>query len=493
MSTTRTVLERGRSARPALVLMLVLAVAFALRLAIVFRAPLFVTGDSEGYLVPAYALAHGGELDLGIKRTPAYPAFVALSLLLQGDDLQSLAVLQHLLGLITVAASFWLGRSLGGTLVGLITGLLVGALGTQLIAEHSLMTEALFTPTVTAALACGVWAVRSGSFRACAVAGGLLGLAILVRPVALILLPLFALAPLVEHGLRRQSLSAGGVMILVTGLVFGIWTLRPGRTDDAAVGGLGQTLIGRTARHDRGGFTYWDPSHHSMEPMQLQQVRQILQDAVDRGSSGRAVHTRIRKETGLSPSEADALMRDLALETIRDQFGYYVQGTWLRFVRLAQPVTERLRDARNTNDVARQRWEDETTRPLLVQDTTTFDREAAAAEWLTSLQLGRVGALAPLLAILGAVAIAVRGERGDAFLLAGSLIALLGASAALVGNVPRYRYPVDAPMVTLGLAGLAAVGSTIYSIVKKPSRQRINVQPATSRATAPSPPGTGLG
>jgi 4-amino-4-deoxy-L-arabinose transferase-like glycosyltransferase len=486
-------MDRGRDARPALLLALVLAAAFTLRLAIALRAPLFVTGDSEGYLVPAYALAHGGELELGIKRTPAYPAFVALSLMLQGDDLQSLALLQHLLGLVTVAASFWLGRSLGGTLIGIITGLCVGGLGTQLIAEHSLMTEALFIPTVTAALACGVWAVRSGSFLACAFAGGLLGLAILVRPVALILVPLFALGPVVEGGLRRRSLAAGAISILLAGLVFGVWTLRPGRSDDAAVGGLGQTLIGRTARHDRGGFTYWDPAFHSAESVQRQQVRQMLQDAVDRGSSGRAVHTRIRKETGLTSSEADAMMRDLALDTIRDQFGYYAQGTWLRFVRLAQPVTERLRDARNTHDVARQRWEDETTRPLLVQDTTTFDREAAAGEWLTGFQLGRVGPVAPLLAIFGAVTIALRGERGAAFLLGGSVLALLAVSAALVGNVPRYRYPVDAPMVTLGLAGLAAVGSTMFSALKKSSRPRINVQPTSSPAAAPSPPGRGLG
>jgi hypothetical protein len=467
--------------------------AMIIRLAIVFRAPLFVTGDSEGYLVPAYALAHGGELDLSIKRTPAYPTFVALSLMLQGDDLQSLALLQHLLGLVTVAAAFWLGRSLGGSLVGVMCGLVVGALGTQLIAEHSLMTEALFIPTVTAALACGVWAARSGSYTASALAGGLLGLAILVRPVALILAPLFALAPLVQLGIRRQSLLAGGISVLVAGLVFGVWTLRPGRADDAAVGGLGQTLIGRTARHDRGGFTYWDPARHSSEPEQRQQVRRILQEAVDRGSSGRAVHTRIRKETGLSAPEADALMRDLAIDTIRDQFDYYVQGTWQRFVRLSQPVNERLREARNTNDVARQRWEDEPTRPLLAQDTTTFDREAATAEWLTSFQLGRVGALTPLLAMLGAITLAWRGERGTALLLAGSCLALLAASAALVGNVPRYRYPVDAVMVALGVVGVVGISSMVRLVLRTSSRPRIAVQPASSPATAPSPPGRGLG
>jgi hypothetical protein len=473
--------------------MFILVVALAVRLAIVFRAPLFVTGDSEGYLVPAYALAHGGELDLSIKRTPAYPAFVALSLMLQCDYIQSLAVLRHLLGLFTVAASFWLGRAVGGLVVGIVSGVAVALLGTQLIAEHSLMTEALFIPTVTAAVACGVWATRSGSYAVSALAGALLGVAILVRPVALVLLPFFALAPLVQHGFQRRPLVVGGLCFLVAGIVFGVWTLRPGRSDDAAIGGLGQTLIGRTARHDRGGFTYWDPALHSTDTEQRQHVRQILQEAVDRGSSGRAVHTRIRKETGLSSSEADALMRDLALETIRNQSDYYIRGTLQRFVRLAQPVNERLREARNTNDVARQRWEDEPTRPLVGQITTTYDREAGTAEWLTSFQLGRIGVLAPLLAMLGTVILVWRGQRGEAFVLAGCVLALLASSAALVGNVPRYRYPVDPLLVALDAAAVCGIASAMRFMLHKRQNAAIRIQPRSSPTAAPSPPGRGLG
>jgi VIT1/CCC1 family predicted Fe2+/Mn2+ transporter len=275
-------------------------------------------------------------------------------------------------------------------------------------------------------------------------------------------------------------------------MVFGIWTLRPGKGDDAAVGGLGQTLIGRTARHDRGGFRYWDAARHGAEPQQRQQVRQILQEAVDRGSSGRAVHTRIRKETGLSAADADALMRDLALETMGDQFGYYFQGTVQRFVRLAQPVTERLRDARSANDVARQRWEDETTRPLLAQVNTTYDREAETAERLTNIQLGRIGSLVPLLAIVGAMIMSWQGQRGAAFLLAGSTLALLGLSAALVGNVPRYRYPVDPLMIVLGVAGLAQAVYASRPMFSRFNERRLLFRPRQG-LEAPSPPGRGSG
>jgi hypothetical protein len=485
MSESRTLTDRMRSPSPTVAFMFVIGVALVLRIALVFRTPLFVTGDSEGYLVPAYALAHGQDLELSIKRTPAYPVFVALSLIIQGDDLQSLAVLQHLLGLVTVAAVFWLGRSLGGTIVGLMCGILVSVLGTQLMVEHALMTEALFIPVFTVATAFGVWMARTGSFAAGALAGLLLGIAILVRPVALALVPIVALAPMVQLGIHRRAVIASGISVAVVVLVFGVWTVRPGRTDDAAVGGLGQTLIGRTARHDRGGFTYWDPARHGSESEQRQQVRKILQDAVDRGSSGRAVHTRIRKETGLSAPEADALMRDLALETIREQFNYYVQGTIQRFVRLAQPIPERLRDERNTNDVARQRWEDEPTRPLLVQENTTYDREANTSEWLTSIQLGRLGVAVPLVSILGAAVMARNGQRGSAFLLGGSVLALLALSAALVGNVARYRYPVDPLMIVLGVTGMASVMCALRGLLSRPARSRPSLQPRPSPAEAP--------
>jgi hypothetical protein len=185
-------------------------------------------------------------------------------------------------------------------------------------------------------------------------------------------------------------------------------------------------------------------------------------------------------------------MRDLALETMGDQFGYYFQGTVQRFVRLAQPVTERLRDARSANDVARQRWEDETTRPLLAQVNTTYDREAETAERLTNIQLGRIGSLVPLLAIVGAMIMSWQGQRGAAFLLAGSTLALLGLSAALVGNVPRYRYPVDPLMIVLGVAGLAQAVYASRPMFSRFNERRLLFRPRQG-LEAPSPPGRGSG
>lgn len=447
-------------------LVAVLLAAILIRLAFTFRVPLLVTGDSESYLVPAYGLVHGQGLDLSLKRTPVYPLLVAGSLAMQGDDLQSLAVLQHLIGLGTVVCAWWLGQALFGRVAGIAAGLATGVSGPQLLAEHSLMTEAIFVPLIALTAVLLVGALRRRSLPLMIVAGAVLGLTTLARPVALAIVPLMAFAALLGWRVRREQLTAAVLGIGACAIILGAWSLRSGRTEDSGgVGGLGQTLIGRTARHDRGAFTFWDPALHADETPARQQARRTLQEAADRGSSGRAVHTRLRKDLGLSAAEADALMRDLAIDAIRRDFGYYTQGTLQRFVRLAQPVMERLRDDRNANDVARQRWEDEPTRSLINQTNSSFDNEAAAAEGIVGLwQPGRLSVAWPLLALVGVALAAAGPARGGALLLAGMGGILLFVSAALVGNVPRYRYPVD-PLAAALVCG--AMTSTTGLVLRR--------------------------
>src|SRR5690242_16026393 len=91
-------------------LLVVVAVATVLRGAMLYRAPIFATGDSEGYLAPGYALATGTGLDVSSKRTPGYPALIAFAIAVGGEDLRSLLFVQHALGVGTAALTFALGR-----------------------------------------------------------------------------------------------------------------------------------------------------------------------------------------------------------------------------------------------------------------------------------------------------------------------------------------------------------------------------------------------
>ena len=149
-------------------------------------------------------------------------------------------------------------------------------------------------------------------------------------------------------------------------------------------------------------------------------------------------------------------MRDLATEAILRRPDYYVTGTIQRFVRMADGSVERLRDARNTADTARQRWEDEPTRHLLAPATPAEDRAAGVASVLVSIwQPGYVGPVLPLLALLGTILALVRRDWRPAVVLGLASMALLAISAALVGNVSRYRYPVDPAMAVLAAGGIA--------------------------------------
>ncbi len=465
-------------------LLVVVIVATLLRGAMLYRAPVFATGDSEGYLAPGYALATGAGFDVSSKRTPAYPALIAFAIAVGGEDLRSLLFVQHALGVGTAALTFALGRlcfrpARIGRIVGLAGGLLVALNGALILAEHSLLTEALFVPLITGTLVALVAALRTGRLWWFGLAGLLLGAATLTRPVAQVLVPLIPIGALLVMSSWRRAVVQSVIGLATFGLMLAPWMAKSAAEHDtASVGSLGQSLVGRTARHDRAAFTYFDPALHASEPPARVTARKILQQAADSGSSGKAINTRLRRELGISAAEADRLMRDLAIEAILRRPDYYVQGTLQRFVRMADGSVERLRDARNTADTARQRWEDEPTRHLLVPATPAEDRAADTASLLISIwQPGYAGVVVPLLALLGTVVALARREWRPAVVLGLASFALLFLSAALVGNVSRYRYPVD-PLLAVLAAG--AVAWVVEWGRERATRKR--------RAKAPSPP-----
>jgi hypothetical protein len=480
-------------------LLIVVAVAALMRGAILFRVPILATGDSEGYLAPGFALAQGLDYDLASKRTPGYPWLVAFSIVVGGEDLRSLVFVQHALGVLTAGLTFALGRlcfspARLGRVVGLVAGLLVALNGALVMSEHTVMTEALFVPLIAGSMTALVWALRSGRLWALGLAGLLLGLATLTRPVAQALVPVIPLVILLVSRAWRPTILRSAVALGAFGLVLAPLMIGSAiAQDSASVGSLGQSLIGRTARHDRGAWTYYDPALHANEPEDRIRARRILQQAADNGSSGKAIHTRLRRELGLSPAEADRLMRNMAIEAILRRPDYYVTGTLQRFTRMADGSVERLRDARNTADTARQRWEDEPSKHLLAPATPAEDRAMPFASALVSIwQPGYVGPALPLLALLGTVVALLRPAWRPAVALGLASLALLAISAALVGNVSRYRYPVDPLLAVLAVGGLTWLVGLVWDRVAArkahPSADRLTLAAPSDRGTAPQAP-----
>jgi hypothetical protein len=142
-------------------LTLILAVGLLLRLALLYRVPpLFMPGDSQSFLTPAYDLARGLGFDPILKRPLGYPLLLAGVIATLGEDLRSLVFVQAMLGLVTVAATYWLGRLVFGRAAGILAASSVAIGGQLLIYEHYLLAESVFAMLLALAILALVAASR---------------------------------------------------------------------------------------------------------------------------------------------------------------------------------------------------------------------------------------------------------------------------------------------------------------------------------------------
>jgi len=466
--------RRGRRVRvpPAwLVLGVVGVAALAWRLAFLLRAPVFIIGDSENYFWPGYQLARGIGFDLDIRRTPIYPAFIALVVTRIGEDLAALALAQHLLGVLTSLLVAWLGLRLYGPWTALLGGLLAAVAAPLLVAEHYVMAEALFIPLAAVAI---VWLCRSierlGAWRML-VGGLLIGVAGLTRPVGLVLAVALGVALLVQERSVRRAIVRGLPALLGVALLFVPWMLRNAATHGSfsADGNGGQTLVGRAMRHDR-GFAFSNPDDPDSA---RQRARAIMREG--RGQFVSPVRERIKRELGLDDRAANTLMRDLALETILRQPGHFVWGTAQNFLRLAAGIPDRSRDHWATRREERNREEWEALfdiRHLLGPPTAIQEQQFSEANALVNLyQPSRLGLVLPLLALVGSVALVARGRGGVGVFLGLTAFGLLLAGVTLVAPLPRYRYPAEPLLGLLAAGGLAwLAGLAIRGVARATGR-----------------------
>ena len=447
-----------------------LVVAALLRAAFLLRAPVFIIADSENYFWPGFQLARGLGFDLEARRAPGYPLFIAGVVWGIGEDLAALALAQHLLGLLTVGLTYGLARASFGRLAGLLAGLLVALNGSLLLAEQTVATESLFTAALALSALVGVLGLGRRSAGLLLLSGALLGAAALIRPTGLGLLPGLPLALAALRPGWRRWVVLSAVYVVGFGLVLLPWmvrnylTLRVFSTE----GAFGQTLVGRTVRHDR--FIFVDPTAPPAEDGR-DEARELMQRAANRGSFITPLRRQIRQAYGLDDLGANRLMRDLAVEAILRQPGYYALGTAHFFLDLALGWPERPREIWESrrDPEAREEWEAiQPIAGLLGPPSPIQERQSREAEWLVRVyQPGRFGP--PLLALsaLGLLA-ALLGPAAwrPALLPALWAIALLLVGVAFVGPVLRYRYPAEPFLAVLAGGGLA----TAVSLALRPSR-----------------------
>jgi hypothetical protein len=224
---------------------------------------------------------------------------------------------------------------------------------------------------------------------------------------------------------------------------------------------MGQSLVGRIVRHDE-GFVLPSPDSPSpyADPKRTE-VRKLILTQMNRDARPSAINHRVREVHGLTEAEADTAMRDVAIEIFRSQPGRYIEGSLNKFRRLLVGEDERLRVhwATRKDGEMRDDWQGEATIAHLYSPPSAVQElDYPSAEGVTRIfqpYLWRY-VLIPLV-LLGLIGGLVIGPRGPTALLVLAILALVLPSAALVGYVPRYRYPADPLLAVLAAGGLVVL------------------------------------
>lgn len=463
-------------------------------------APAFIGGDT-GYFLAAYELADSGDFPLHPKRAPLYPMFLAGVIAALGPSPEAAVMVQHALGLGTVALVYFIGALAFGRGAGLIAALVSGINGSLLLMEHTVLSEALLTPILLASLLALLLALRSGRPALFVLAGLGLGLAALTRPPAAAFLPLVLVVTILQRRsqppvsvLRRwhPRLAAAGLVCLGFLLLVGPWTVRNRLVHGLVTtgGGLGSALFARTHRHDT-SFTYRDLGDPPPD-RRTARIRKRVFELARIHKMGSEMHRALKAEFKLTDTQSDDALRDAAIQVIRQEPERYVRGTLAMFVKLGLGFEKPLRQLwgsriKPTRTMA---WPESLrfAAPVVAEQPDDFD----TVNTLVNLyQDSQFSALIGGLFLLGAMASLTAGWRSGAALLPLVVVTQLLLHVALDGPIPRYRHPVE-PLITLvaagGLVVLMTQAQAIWRL-RRPSEAPARASvPVPGRLSAPDVP-----
>lgn len=226
-------------------LTIILAMAAILRLALLASAwnhPLRVqTPDSESYLALARSLVtsgtftQGGEVEL--FRTPGYPLFLTLGVLLGPDGWHAIVLLQILLDLATAYLAYRLGGQLGSARAGVWAAAIFAFHPAVVASCVRILSDTLFAFLLMLALLWLVEYLRSQSWRSVAGFALVAGAGCYVRPVGLSFLEIALGVLLIRAVILRlqhkpQLPNRLPVMCLLIAAAVFPWVVRNGRLGD---------------------------------------------------------------------------------------------------------------------------------------------------------------------------------------------------------------------------------------------------------------------
>jgi 4-amino-4-deoxy-L-arabinose transferase-like glycosyltransferase len=216
-------------------MIMIATAALAVRLLYIFviaRAPVGVGGDASFYHSAANLIADGhfyyrrifGHAYATALHPPLFSLLLALVAKLGGVHVLPQRIVGCVLGSISAALIARLGHRVGGARTGIIAGTIAAIYPPLITADGALQSEPLYVLLVVVSLLLAYRVVSDSRVWWSALLGGLLGLAVLSRTEAVLLLPLLAWpAALATRHARPLRIAASTIACMV---VVAPWVIR---------------------------------------------------------------------------------------------------------------------------------------------------------------------------------------------------------------------------------------------------------------------------
>lgn len=218
-----------------------LALAGILTVRLLLATPAFLNpllpkqADGFGYLSLATSLATGRGYsggpgsDLDLFRTPGYPVVLAACLWLFGPSTGPMIVMHQVVVGLTCLGLVAVGRAIGCMALGQIAAIVFALMPNPALWSMLLLTETLFAACVVLTLVALLSHVRSGSLGTALFAGGAIGLSVLVRPIAVMLMLAGPAAEFLGlwrgRSLRQVARGVAALLSCALGVTF-LWSAR---------------------------------------------------------------------------------------------------------------------------------------------------------------------------------------------------------------------------------------------------------------------------
>lgn len=448
-------------------ILILFLLALALRLGLAAAAGPFTEPDSLTYDNLARNLVTGQGytdtrafkiLDGSMAVPPVYPGFLAAVYAVFGFHYRPVIVIQQVLGAFLVVMAYLLAAKLFGARIGYWTGLILALHPWLIVYGNTLMTEALFTFLFAASMFFLVKGLSGGQNLHFALAGLVMGLAILCRAsfqLYFLLIPMVLLLTLRNFGRVVRHSLAYLVPVL---LLLSAWGLRNHR----AHGFFGLTSVGGVnflagLNPPPSSYDLQDPFEKALREACGNPTPQTIASVIPPAEQARMISmsgtvyctnqaAKALLDQGHSLPEVDKQFMRIALKQVRK--------APLRYLKRAVTQGIALWTGYQTE------WAGGPFDKTLSENVRNRDYIAAAAKVIFRLVLGGV---VFILTVIGVWAIFRKGFRMG-WVPVSTFAYLTAICAALNLGYIRYRMPIEPFIVMTCLYGLSFIGKRFSSL-----------------------------